>query len=354
MPETSSHPTKPSEATDGLAEAAARAEAWAGEPFLWPEEDPADVLAPGRARRMALDEALEEMAAGRRVSVARVEGAPRPHAGARAGGHRPSAAPCVGHRAAPPPDRRARRHAHRADCEARAASRERQRERQRPTRSSPRTSRRAGSPRGRGGRGARARRPGRRAALPLPPPDRIRQDDRRGGVRRSRPHDGRPDPHAPPAARDPVQPRPDDRGLRRPVPRGDRGGPRTAAREPDHDPDLRLVRAPRRFALAQRLPARHLRRGPHGARREDERCDPQLHRAALHRHDRDRAADRQAGLRRLPRLGRRPPARRRRAARADRAAALAAHSPRGRHLVACRSSAATTTRMRWPRCSTTS
>ena len=67
MPETSSYPTKPSEATDGLAEAAARAEAWAGEPFLWPEEDPADVLAPGRARRMALDEALEEMAAGRRA-----------------------------------------------------------------------------------------------------------------------------------------------------------------------------------------------------------------------------------------------------------------------------------------------
>jgi ribonuclease E len=67
MPETSSYPTKPSEATDGLAEAAARAEAWAGEPFLRPEEDPADVLAPGRARRMALDEALEEMDAGRRA-----------------------------------------------------------------------------------------------------------------------------------------------------------------------------------------------------------------------------------------------------------------------------------------------
>jgi len=67
MPETSSYPTKPSEATDGLAEAAARAEAWAGEPFLRPEEDPADVLAPGRARRMVLDEALEEMEAGRRV-----------------------------------------------------------------------------------------------------------------------------------------------------------------------------------------------------------------------------------------------------------------------------------------------
>jgi ribonuclease E len=67
MPETSSYPTKPSEATDGLAEAAARAEAWAGEPFLRPEEEPADVLAPGRARRIALDEALEEIDAGRRA-----------------------------------------------------------------------------------------------------------------------------------------------------------------------------------------------------------------------------------------------------------------------------------------------
>jgi superfamily II DNA or RNA helicase len=67
MPETSSYPTKPSEATDGLAEAAARAGAWAGEPFLRPEEDPADVLAPGHARRMALDEALEEIEAGRRA-----------------------------------------------------------------------------------------------------------------------------------------------------------------------------------------------------------------------------------------------------------------------------------------------
>jgi ribonuclease E len=67
MPETSSYPTKPSDATDGLAEAAARAEAWAGEPFLRPEEDPADVLAPGRARRIALDEALEEIDAGRRA-----------------------------------------------------------------------------------------------------------------------------------------------------------------------------------------------------------------------------------------------------------------------------------------------
>ena len=43
-----------------------------------------------------------------------------------------------------------------------------------------------------------------------------------------------------------------------------------------HHPDLRLVRPARGVALADGLPARHLRRGAHRARREDERGDPQL------------------------------------------------------------------------------
>jgi len=43
---------------------ALRAEAWAGEPFLRADEDPEAVLAPGTARRRALDDALAEMAAG--------------------------------------------------------------------------------------------------------------------------------------------------------------------------------------------------------------------------------------------------------------------------------------------------
>ena len=51
-----------------------------------------------------------------------------------------------------------------------------------------------------------------------------------------------------------------------------------------------------------------------------------LPRAGLHRHDGDRAADREAGLGRLPRLGRRPAARRRGPARPDRAAALPARA----------------------------
>jgi ribonuclease E len=66
MPETLQDPTKPSVPVDGLAAEAARAEAWAGEPFLREGEDPADVLAERRARRSALDDALAEMAAGRR------------------------------------------------------------------------------------------------------------------------------------------------------------------------------------------------------------------------------------------------------------------------------------------------
>ncbi len=43
---------------------ALRAEAWAGEPFVRPDEDPTVVLAPGTARRRALDDALAELAAG--------------------------------------------------------------------------------------------------------------------------------------------------------------------------------------------------------------------------------------------------------------------------------------------------
>ena len=67
MQETTEIPTIASEATDGLAAAALRAEAWAGEPFLREGEDPARVLASGTSRRRALDEALSEIEAGRRT-----------------------------------------------------------------------------------------------------------------------------------------------------------------------------------------------------------------------------------------------------------------------------------------------
>ncbi|TMK76653.1 MAG: hypothetical protein E6G45_12450 [Actinobacteria bacterium] len=52
-------------ATDDLVAAAKRAEDWAGEPFVHNGEDPAEVLAPGTARRNALDEAIAEIEDGR-------------------------------------------------------------------------------------------------------------------------------------------------------------------------------------------------------------------------------------------------------------------------------------------------
>jgi hypothetical protein len=64
MQETT-QPTIVIEPADALAAAAYRAEAWAGEPFLRAGEDPAQVLAPGTARRRALDEATAELDAGR-------------------------------------------------------------------------------------------------------------------------------------------------------------------------------------------------------------------------------------------------------------------------------------------------
>ena len=57
-------PTVPTQATQALAEDARRAEAWAGEPFLHADEDPETVLAPGTARRRALDDGLAELEAG--------------------------------------------------------------------------------------------------------------------------------------------------------------------------------------------------------------------------------------------------------------------------------------------------
>src|SRR5438270_1433693 len=66
MQEIKEQPTIASEATDGLAAAALRAEAWAGEPFLREGEDPGQVLAPDTSRRRALDDALAEIEAGQR------------------------------------------------------------------------------------------------------------------------------------------------------------------------------------------------------------------------------------------------------------------------------------------------
>ena len=107
-------------------------------------------------------------------------------------------------------------------------------------------------------------------------------------------------------------------------------GAKSAKDRPDHDPDVRVVRAPRLRARPHRVPPRALRRGSYGPRREDERGDPRVPRAALHRHDGDGAPDREAGLRRLPGFRRRPPARGRREARPHRAAPRPPRASRGR------------------------
>ena len=67
MQNSTEYPTFPSEAADGLAAVALRAGAWADEPFLQPSEDADEALAPGTARRRALDEAVAELAAGLRA-----------------------------------------------------------------------------------------------------------------------------------------------------------------------------------------------------------------------------------------------------------------------------------------------
>jgi ribonuclease E len=57
--------TLTSDTPERLTAAAQRAEAWFGEPFLHPEEEPDLALAAGTARRAALDDALAEIEAGR-------------------------------------------------------------------------------------------------------------------------------------------------------------------------------------------------------------------------------------------------------------------------------------------------
>jgi ribonuclease E len=64
MQEAIDKPLTAPEATGPLVASAEHAAAWAGEPFLHPDEDPGQVLAPGTARRRALDDALAELDAG--------------------------------------------------------------------------------------------------------------------------------------------------------------------------------------------------------------------------------------------------------------------------------------------------
>jgi ribonuclease E len=64
MHEATTIPTLTSDTSENLTAAARRAESWFGEPFLAPDEDALQALAPGTARRAALDDALAEIDAG--------------------------------------------------------------------------------------------------------------------------------------------------------------------------------------------------------------------------------------------------------------------------------------------------
>jgi superfamily II DNA or RNA helicase len=64
LSETTTYSPSESEAASAIRADALRAEAWAGEPFLRTDDDPEAVLAPGTARRRALDDALAEIDAG--------------------------------------------------------------------------------------------------------------------------------------------------------------------------------------------------------------------------------------------------------------------------------------------------
>ena len=71
MHEATTTPTLTSDSPEDLTAAARRAEAWFGEPFLHPDEEPETALASGTARRSALEDALAEMDAGRGEASAR-------------------------------------------------------------------------------------------------------------------------------------------------------------------------------------------------------------------------------------------------------------------------------------------
>ena len=198
MHEATTIPTLTSDTSENLTAAARQAESWFGEPFLAPDEDPLQALAPGTARRAALDDALAEIESGLKSAVVALEGALRAHARTRARAHRGPRAHRGRDRASPPSDRRAHGHArraHRGDATTGGRERERTRLHERHGRGRRRRSGRGGRRRlrrrvRRRRRGARGRvhgsRPRRGSSLPLPPPHGLREDDRSRRLRRGR------------------------------------------------------------------------------------------------------------------------------------------------------------------------
>jgi len=71
MHEATTIPTLTSDTSENLTAAARKAESWFGEPFLAPDEDPLQALAPGTARRAALDDGLAEIESGLKTPSSR-------------------------------------------------------------------------------------------------------------------------------------------------------------------------------------------------------------------------------------------------------------------------------------------
>ena len=266
-----------------------RASKFTREPFLSEGEDPASLLAPGTAHRRAFDAALAEIDAGLKVpSVAwrrnfslllgleRLLSQDQPalvdgtvlsahqvdalsgtltallaeaqrNGDSNGNGDRRRGRGGAGARRHPGRGGARRGRARRADGLGRAGRRRRRR-------SSPR----------------RPEDPNAEQALLVRARDRRRQDRRRARLRRGVAHRRHPDPHPPPQPRRPVPrraARPRLRQAHRARP-AEGPGPR---RRPGHGRDLPVVRAQRREGL-RRVHDRHLRRGAHGAGREDLRA----------------------------------------------------------------------------------
>ena len=204
-----------------------------------PARMPPTALAPGTARRAALDDALAEMAAGRAAPSSRwkvryglmlglervlATEAPETSTGTELRRHQIDALTGMLTELIAATQRAADENGNGGNGHAAETTRKPRSSRTTTTStrdSSTRTSRPSAD---------RRRRPGSRPPLPLPAPDRVRQDDRRRRVRRGVAPARGAHPHAPPAARLAVPARPHDRGLRRPARAGDREGRRAAPR----------------------------------------------------------------------------------------------------------------------------
>ena len=279
MQETTKQRSVTLAATDELVAAAKRAGEWAGEPFLHNGEEPPQALAPGTAPAPGARRSAGRDRGGPQGAVPRVEGALRAHARPRARALREAAEARFRHRAAPPSDRRAGRDAHRADRRRAAQRGARERERQRSSRSTSDEEDDEPEPE------AEAQVDEEPEAEEEPPPE---EDP--GAVRRYRFRHPTASGKTIAAAGFVEAAR--TMGVLILTHRrllvsqfireltaegyGDRLTPDRRARqeaaqaEPGDHPDVRVVRAPRRQHRPRRVPARHRRRGAHGARREDE------------------------------------------------------------------------------------